>query len=128
MKAGFASKHEGWPTKRDLTTIALIVASVAISVTGAKVVALRGVGLFRGAGVAVAEPGLLRGQLACSEIVPEIDRELGAGLGEREEGVATIAAVIAAGAAADFTSSDVGADVVFRAVGVQRDFGTIEDL
>src|SRR5947209_18385579 len=59
-----------------------------------------------------AEPG--------SEIVPEAEAELGAGLGEAEEGVAAVAARVAASATADLSAGDLGADVVLRAVGVQR--------
>jgi hypothetical protein len=37
----------------------------------------------------------------CAEVVPVADAELGAGLGEREEGIARIATAIAAGPARD---------------------------
>jgi hypothetical protein len=63
---------------------------------------------------------------AVGEIIPEADFEFGAGLGERDENVAAIAAVVAAGAAAEATPGDVGADVVFGSVGMQRDFRAIE--
>ena len=56
-----------------------------------------------------------------AEVVPEAEAELGAGLGQAEEGVAAVAAQIAVGAAADLAPGDLGADVVLRAVGVQRD-------
>ena len=62
-----------------------------------------------------------------SQIVPEGDAELGAGLGETEEGIAAVAPGIAAGAAADLALGDVAADVVLRTVGVQRALGPIED-
>src|SRR5215831_20043003 len=61
-----------------------------------------------------------------AQIVPECDFELGACFGEAEEGVAAVAAEIAARAAAEFAPGDVAADVVFRSVGVQRDFGSVE--
>jgi hypothetical protein len=53
-----------------------------------------------------------------AEIVPDRDFELGAGLGQTEEGVSTITTDIAARAAADLSSGDVAADVVLRSVGV----------
>jgi hypothetical protein len=62
----------------------------------------------------------------CAEVVAKIDAELGAGLGEGEEGVATVATDIAAGAAADFASGDVAADVILRSVGVQRNLWSVE--
>ena len=62
----------------------------------------------------------------CAEIVPEGDAELCAGLAEAEEGIAAVATDVAAGAAADLALGDLAADVVLRAVGVQRDFGPIE--
>ena len=65
-----------------------------------------------------AEPG--------AEIVPEGDAELPAGLGEAEEGVAAVAADVAVGSAADLALGHLAADVVLRAVGVQRDLRVIE--
>ena len=47
-----------------------------------------------------------------AEIVPERDFELGAGLGQTEEGVSTVANDIAARAAADLSAGDVAADAV----------------
>ena len=61
-----------------------------------------------------------------AEIVPEGDAELGAGFGQAEEGIAAVAAGIAAGAATDLALGDIGADVVLRSVGVQRGFGMVE--
>ncbi len=61
-----------------------------------------------------------------AEVVPERDAELGAGLGEAEEGIAAVAAGIAARAAADLAFGHLAADVVFRAVGVERDLRAIE--
>src|SRR6266702_712424 len=63
---------------------------------------------------------------SCTEVVPERDFELGASLGDAEEGVAAIAADIAAGATADLAPGHVAADVVLRSVGVQRDLGSVE--
>jgi hypothetical protein len=51
-----------------------------------------------------------------AEIVPERDFELGAGLGQTEEGVSTVTTGIAARAAADLSPGDVAADVVLRSV------------
>src|SRR4051812_48913841 len=79
------------------------------------------VGQVRDCGLAGdAEPG--------AEVVPEAEAELGAGLGQAEEGVAAVAAEIAAGATADLAAGDLGADVVLRAVGVQRDLGVVQHL
>jgi len=49
-----------------------------------------------------------------------------AGLGEPEEGVAAVTAGVAVGTAADLTLGHLAADVIFRAVGVQRDLRAIE--
>ena len=56
-----------------------------------------------------------------AKIIPKADAELAAGLGEAEESVAAVATSVAAGAAADVTLGNLAADVVFRAIGVQRD-------
>src|SRR5215475_15681154 len=61
-----------------------------------------------------------------AEIVPERDFELGAGLGQTEEGVSAVTTDITARPTADLSSGDVAADVVLRSVGVQRDFGSVE--
>ena len=45
---------------------------------------------------------------------------------EPEEGVAAVASDVAVGAATDVTLGHLAADVVFRAVGVQRDLGMVE--
>src|SRR5271156_5944592 len=63
---------------------------------------------------------------AGGEIVEEGDFEFHAGLGEAEHGVAGLAAVFADGSAGDFALGDKGADVVFRGVGVERDFRPFE--
>ena len=48
------------------------------------------------------DSGSARDSEPCSEIIPKADAELGAGLEEGQEGVATVATEIAAGAARDF--------------------------
>ena len=60
-----------------------------------------------------------------AEIIPERDLQLVAGLEQRQEGIAAIATGIAAGAAAHLALGDESADVVFGAVGVQRDLRTV---
>ena len=60
---------------------------------------------------------------SAAEVVPESDAQLGAGLGQAKEGIAAIATDIAAGAATDLALGDLAADVVLRAIGVQRDSG-----
>ena len=62
----------------------------------------------------------------CAEIVPECDVEFCASLGESEEGVAAVAAGIAASPAADLALGDLAANVVFRTVGVQRNLRPVE--
>ncbi len=61
---------------------------------------------------------------AVAEIIPEGDAEFGAGLGDAEERIAYVTTGVASGPAGDFTLGDVTADVIFRSVGVERDFGT----
>ena len=58
--------------------------------------------------------------------MPEWYAELGAGLGEAEEGVSAVSTGVASGAAADLAFGDLAADIVFRAVGVERDLGAVE--
>jgi hypothetical protein len=65
---------------------------------------------------------------ACTEVVPKADAELGAGLGEGEEGIARIATEIATGAAGDFAPCDVTTDIVLRAIGVERNIGALDHL
>ena len=64
---------------------------------------------------------------AGAEIVEEGDFELLAGLGEAEHDVAGLTPLIADGPAGDFSFGDEAADVVFRGVGMERDFGAFED-
>jgi hypothetical protein len=52
--------------------------------------------------------------------------ELCAGLEEAQEGVAAIAARIASCAAADLALGDLATNIVFRSVGVERNFGPFE--
>ena len=61
-----------------------------------------------------------------SEIIPEGDAKLCAGLAEAEEGIAAVATGVASCAAADLALGDLAADIVLRSVGVQWDFGPIE--
>src|SRR3954462_2341871 len=59
-----------------------------------------------------------------AQIVPDRDAEFVAGLGEAEKGVAAVAADLAPRPGTDLAPGDVAADIVLRAVGVQRDLGT----
>jgi hypothetical protein len=68
-----------------------------------------------------------RGGEAVTEIIPEGDAELGAGLGQAEEGVAAITPEVAAGAAADLAPGDLATDVVLRSIGMQRDLRVVEN-
>src|SRR4051794_23108395 len=61
-----------------------------------------------------------------AEIVPERHSELLAGFHQAQERVPAIAAPVAASSAADLAPGDLGADVVLRSVGVQRDLGAVE--
>lgn len=61
-----------------------------------------------------------------AEIIPESDAHLGASLGQPEEGVAAVATDVAAGATADFAFGHLTADVVLRAVRVQRNVRMVE--
>ena len=63
---------------------------------------------------------------AGAEIVEEGDFEFHAGLAEAEHDVTGLAALFADGSARDFALGDEGADVVFRGVGVERDFRPFE--
>ena len=56
-----------------------------------------------------------------AEVVPKGDAQLGAGFCQAEECIAAVASDVAAGATADLALGDLAADVVLRAVGVQRD-------
>ncbi len=62
----------------------------------------------------------------CTQVIPEADAEFPTGLGQPEKGVAAIASGIGFGSATDVTLGHQAADVIFRAVGVQRDVWTVE--
>jgi hypothetical protein len=62
-----------------------------------------------------------------AEVVPDRDPELAAGLAEAEEGIATVTTEVGSGATADMALGHLAADVVLRAVGVQRDLGRGSD-
>src|SRR5471030_2653032 len=64
----------------------------------------------------------------CAEIIPKCDALLCTGLVEAEEGVSAVASEVAAGASTDLALGDLAADVVFGAVGVQRNLGPVENL
>src|SRR5690349_11824140 len=51
---------------------------------------------------------------------------LGTGLGQTEEGIATVAPDVAAGSGADLAAGDLAANIVFGAVGMQRDLRAIQ--
>jgi len=63
---------------------------------------------------------------AVTQIVPERDAELAAGLFQTGEAVATAFAQIAAGAAADLAPLHIAANVAFAAIGVQDDVRALE--
>src|SRR3954447_22498292 len=74
----------------------------------------------------VRDSGLVRDSEPSAKVVPEAEAELGTGLSQAEEGVPAIASGVAAGSAADLAPGHLGADVVLRSVGVQRDLGSVE--
>src|ERR1700722_8186112 len=61
-----------------------------------------------------------------TQIVPQREAELVAGFGQSKKRIAAIAANIAAGSCADLAPGHVAADVVLRAVGVQRDLRLLQ--
>jgi hypothetical protein len=71
-----------------------------------------------GAGFGATKPG--------TEVIPEGDGEPGGSFHETEEGITTITPEIAARAAADLALSDLAADGVFGAIGMQRDLRPVE--
>src|SRR5215207_7366602 len=73
----------------------------------------------------VRDSELLRDGEPRPEIVPEAETELGTGLGQAEEGIPAIASDVAAGSAAHLAPGHLGADVVLRSVGVQRELGMV---
>jgi len=62
-----------------------------------------------------------------AEIDEEGDAELHAGLHQAEQDIASIASGLAYRSAGDFALGDEGADVVFGAVCVERDLGTVKN-
>jgi len=64
---------------------------------------------------------------AGAEIVPEGDTELGAGLEQREEGIARLLAGLGPGLAGDLAFGDAATDVALGSVGVQRDLRARQD-
>src|SRR5690242_13580065 len=61
-----------------------------------------------------------------AQIVPDCDAEFVAGLGQAQKSIAAIAADIAACLCTDLAPDDLTADVVLRAVGVQRDLRPVQ--
>jgi VCBS repeat-containing protein len=108
-----------------------INALAADKVTGAKPGVVAGSG-WLGAASTSDDVGQQRdGSIAedaepCPQIIPEADAEFAAGLRKPEEGVATIAANVAMGSTAYLALRHLAADVVFRAVGVERDLWVVE--
>ena len=76
-----------------------------------------------GSGATGAVPGNAE---SVAEIDEEGDAELHAGLHQAEQDIARVAAGFADGPAGDLALGDEGADVVFGAVGVERDLGTVK--
>src|SRR3954452_7332365 len=74
----------------------------------------------------VRDSGLVRDSEPSAKVVPEAEAELGTGLRQAEAAVPAIASGVAAGSAADLAPGHLGADVVLRSVGVQRDLGAVE--
>ena len=97
-----------------------------IHVTAAKPVAVRLGYSGSGRGRAGRDRGLIRDGEPGPQIVPEAQTELGTGLQPGPEGVPAIPPGVAAGSAADLAPDDLGADVVLRSVGVQRDLRAVE--
>ena len=62
---------------------------------------------------------------SAAEIIPKRDAQFGAGLCEPEEGIATVSADIATGAAANLALGHVAADIALGTVRMQRDIGVI---
>jgi hypothetical protein len=75
----------------------------------------------------IRDLGVIWGGESVAEIVPEGDAELVAGFCERQEGIAAVAAGVAAGAATDLAPDDLAPDVVLGSVGVKGDLGTVQD-
>ena len=69
---------------------------------------------------------MLRYSEPITEVMPERDAELGAGVHQTEKGVAAIAPDVAVRSAADLSLDDMTANVAFGTVGMQRDFRPVE--
>src|SRR3974390_3624302 len=62
---------------------------------------------------------------AGTQVFPEADTLLGAGLHQPEKGVATVPANIASRSTGDLPLGDLAADVVFRSICVQGNVGSL---
>jgi hypothetical protein len=69
---------------------------------------------------------LARNAKAATQIRPECDAMLGAGLGKPEEGIPAIAPCVAASCRTDLAAGELAADVVLSAIGMQRDFRPLQ--
>src|SRR3954469_13733483 len=63
---------------------------------------------------------------SAAQIVPDRDAEFIASLGEAQKSIAAVTADVAAGPGADLAPGDLAADIVLRAVDVQRGLGTVQ--
>jgi hypothetical protein len=59
-------------------------------------------------------------------VIPESSAEFEASFCQAQEAVSAIAIRVTAGAAADLSPGHLTANVIFRSVGVERDFGPVE--
>ena len=72
--------------------------------------------------------GLTADAEARTKVIPEDNPKFFACLAEAEEPVTAVAAHVATSAATDFSFGYHAANVVFGAIGVERDFGTFQHL
>jgi len=61
-----------------------------------------------------------------AEEIPESNAQFKASFCQADEAVAAITTDVTARAAADFAPGDLSTNVIFRSIGVERDFGTVE--
>src|SRR6516164_1238799 len=61
-----------------------------------------------------------------AEVIPKSNAQFEASFCQAQESVSAIATGVTAGAATDLSPCDLTANVIFRSVGVERDFGTVE--
>src|SRR5262249_5630960 len=61
-----------------------------------------------------------------AEVIPESNAQFEASLCQADEAVAASTTDVAARAAADLAPGYLSANVIFRSIGVERDFGTLE--